>query len=131
MVKGDEETEPEPDNSIGRRGFLKSILGLKVAQKSVAPVQARPPAPTFIWADLQTGQVGFPTGFGLGSGLPGSLMKLVAVAALNETGMINPNHTIECMGQITRNHETYHCLHPHGHVDLTHAIAKSCNVFFI
>ena len=91
MATGDQ----EPDNSIGRRGFLKSILGLKVAEKSVAPVQAKPSAPIFFWADLKTGQVGFPTGFALGSGMPGSVMKLVAVAALNENGLINPNHTVE------------------------------------
>jgi len=132
MGSGDKEPgDQEPDNSIGRRRFLKSILGLKVAEKAIAPATAKPAAPKFFWADLKTGQVGFPTGLALGSGMPGSVMKLVAAAALAECGLVNPNHTIDCMGHITRNHETFHCQHPHGHVDLTHAIAKSCSVFFV
>jgi penicillin-binding protein 2 len=127
------EDDREPDNSIGRRAFFKSMLGIKVAEQSAATpaAAAKPSAPIFFWADLKTGQIGFPTGFALGAGLPGSIMKLIAASALVETSAINPNHTVECMGHITKNHQIYHCLHPHGQVDLTHAIAKSCNVFFI
>ncbi len=149
--------EPESRNSIGRRRFLKSIFGLgaliedSVEAKSTdgagddhAPGQKTqrksrlgqsretPPYPTvFIWADLINGNVGFPTGLELGRGMPGSTMKLIAAAALHEEALISPNQIYECSGQITLHKETFHCLHAHGRVNLTHAIAKSCNVFFV
>jgi cell division protein FtsI/penicillin-binding protein 2 len=85
----------------------------------------------FIWADLKNGNVGFPTGLNLGGGMPGSTMKLVAAAALHEEALISPNQIYECSGHITLHNETFNCLHAHGRVNLTHAIAKSCNVFFV
>ena len=87
------------NNSIGRRGFLKSIFGLRGAVEAKSAVAkekvvVRHVAPVFVWADLKTGQVGFPTGLHLGAGRPGSLMKIVAAAALHEEGLVNPNQTV-------------------------------------
>lgn len=125
----------QSSNSIGRRRFLKSIFGLgAMIDESVdAKTPEAPPhlAPVFIWADLKTGQIGFPTGLNLGGGMPGSTMKLVAAAALHEEALISPNQIYECSGHITLHKETFNCLHAHGRVNLTHAIAKSCNVFFV
>ncbi len=130
-------------DSIGRRRFLKSIFGLgavvEEAVEAKAPEVIPQPgsagieraAPVFIWADLKTGQVGFPSGLNLGSGMPGSTMKLVAAAALHEESLISPNQIYECPGHITLHKQTFNCLHAHGRVNLTHAIAKSCNVFFV
>ena len=125
-------SQDDSTNSIGRRGFLKSIFGLPaIAAQPEAPGVVPRTAPVFIWADLKTGQVGFPTGVSLGSGMPGSLMKIIASAALHEEGLLSPNQIYECPGHITIHGQTFNCLHAHGRVNLTHAIAKSCNVFFI
>ncbi|HEY9679417.1 MAG TPA: penicillin-binding transpeptidase domain-containing protein [Drouetiella sp.] len=130
----------ESDNNIGRRKFLKSIFGLRAMIEDSAEAEAKtsakgkvipPSAPVFIWGDLKNGNVGFPTGLNLGGGLPGSVMKLIAAAAMHEEGLINPNHIYECSGHITMHDETFNCLHAHGRVNLTHAIAKSCNVYFV
>jgi cell division protein FtsI/penicillin-binding protein 2 len=126
----------DSSNSIGRRRFLKSIFGLgAIVEESVEAKPSRHviphAAPVFIWADLKNGNVGFPTGLNLGGGMPGSTMKLVAAAALHEEALISPNQIYECSGEITLHKETFHCQHAHGRVNLTHAIAKSCNVFFV
>ncbi|MBS2005027.1 MAG: hypothetical protein JST44_26175, partial [Cyanobacteria bacterium SZAS LIN-5] len=144
-------------NSIGRRRFLKSIFGLgtllddaveakthdanssdaiahnkKSGSAAGRRAKETPPyPPVFIWADLKNGNVGFPTGLELGRGMPGSTMKLIAAAALHEEALISPNQIYECSGHITLHNETFNCLHAHGRVNLTHAIAKSCNVFFV
>ncbi len=84
----------------------------------------------FFWSDLKTGQVGFPTGFMVDAGLPGSVMKIVAAAALLEEKMINPNDTIDCMGHATIQGRKINCLKAHGKVDIVQAIGQSCNVYF-
>lgn len=118
-------------NSIGRRDFLKSILGLggilEVSEASAKPAIGRT---IFFWSDLKTGQVGFPTGFMVEAGLPGSVMKIVAAAALIEERLISPNETIDCMGHATIQGRKINCLVAHGKVDAVNAIAQSCNVYF-
>ncbi len=84
----------------------------------------------FFWSDLQTGQVGFPTGFMVDAGLPGSVMKIVASAALLEERLVSANETIDCKGHATIQGRKINCLLPHGKVDAVHAIAHSCNVYF-
>ncbi len=80
-----------------------------------------------------------------GMGYPtGSVIKpLIAIAGLEE-GIINPDQTINCQGEISvdniyydpDNPESgpeqyvYHDLHAHGITDLKKAIAQSCNVYF-
>ncbi|MCC7531668.1 MAG: hypothetical protein IT342_24405 [Candidatus Melainabacteria bacterium] len=118
-------------NSIGRRDFLKSMLGLggilEVSEASAKPATGRT---IFFWSDLKTGQVGFPTGFMVEAGLPGSVMKIVAAAALFEERLISPNETIDCKGHATIQGRKINCLFAHGKVDAVHAIAQSCNVYF-
>jgi cell division protein FtsI/penicillin-binding protein 2 len=58
-------------------------------------------------------------------------MKLVAAAALLERALIDPNHKYNCAGHATIHDQTFHCQFPHGLVDLTTAIAVSCNSFFV
>lgn len=84
----------------------------------------------FFWSDLKTGQVGFPTGFMVEAGLPGSVMKIVTAAALIEERLISPNETIDCKGHATIQGRKITCLAAHGKVDAVHAIAHSCNVYF-
>jgi cell division protein FtsI/penicillin-binding protein 2 len=86
--------------------------------------------PSFFWCDLKTGFIGFPSGLNLPRVMPGSLMKIVAAAALNEQHLINPNETFDCHGHFSVHKETFHCQFPHGPVDLVKAIAFSCNCFF-
>jgi cell division protein FtsI/penicillin-binding protein 2 len=110
---------------------LGAVVEDAVEAEAKAPEVIPRSAPVFIWTDLKTGQVGFPSGLNLGSGMPGSTMKLVAAAALHEEALLSPNQIYECPGHITLHKETFNCLHAHGRVNLTHAIAKSCNVFFV
>lgn len=119
------------NNSIGRRDFLKSMFGLggllEASEASAKPAGGRT---IFFWTDLNTGQVGFPTGFMVEAGLPGSVMKIVSAAALLEERLISPNDTIDCKGHATIGGRKINCLVAHGKVDAVHAIAQSCNVYF-
>ena len=122
---------------LGRRHFLKSLFGLGGALESSEPAHGKgKPTPAkgtfrFFWTDLHTGQIGFPSGQVIPSGMPGSLMKLVAAAALLESRIISPDDKFECRGTYQCGaHEAVHCLYPHGLVDLTHAIGLSCNIYF-
>lgn len=123
----------EQGQGVGRRGFLKSIFGLGSVVEAPAVV-AKPKSAfsqaKFFWADLHTGQVGFPTGQLVPAGLPGSLMKLVAAAALLDSDTLLPDQKFECRGSYRLHNETVHCLCPHGVLDMTHAIGLSCNVYF-
>jgi len=124
-------TGESTNKGLGRRRFLKSIFGLGTAVQAVEAKGPVKPSKTFVWADLRTGQVGFPTGLSMASAPPGSLMKLVAAAALCEEGLINPNETQDCMGHVTLHHQQFNCQFAHGRVNLVEAIGKSCNVFFV
>jgi penicillin-binding protein 2 len=121
-------------NSIGRRGFLRSLFGLTTAVEgtTVEPRAEAKAKPTgrWCWADLRTGQIGFPSGLSVGNALPGSLMKLIAAAALYEEALVNPNQTIECRGSACVRKQTVACQFPHGAINLPHAIGKSCNIYF-
>lgn len=128
-----------------RRHFIKSLFGLGTALDAAeAPAQAqnKSPAPDakpaqqpgsfrFYWTDLRTGQIGFPSGQVVGSGMPGSLMKLVAAAALLESRILKAEEKFECRGTYACDkHESVHCLYPHGMVDMPRAIGLSCNIYF-
>jgi cell division protein FtsI/penicillin-binding protein 2 len=121
-------------NCIGRRGFLRSLFGLTTAAESTtveAAVEAKvKPTGRWFWADLRTGQIGFPSGLNLGSAAPGSLMKLITTAALLEGALVNPNETIECRGSAVVRKHPVACQFAHGAISLPHAIGKSCNIYF-
>lgn len=129
----------EPTNCIGRRHFIKSLFGLGGGVVGEAEAEASEPEgkvkrrsrPSFFWADLDTGFIGFPTGLEVPHNSGGSILKLVAAAALSETGAINPNQTFECNGHIKVRDRDFSCQYPHGQVNLTEAIGLSCNVYFI
>lgn len=133
----DSTRKTESRNSIGRRGFLKSLLGLGagVAEGETESAQKAEAKATggacLLWGDLHTGFVGFPSGLNLRQGPAGSVMKLIAAAAIMEKGLLDPNHRVDCKGHAEINGETFHCQFPHGFVDLTNAIAVSCNVYFV
>ncbi len=118
------------EHSTGRRQFLKSLFGLGGVIKG-PPATAMPAQGAFVWADLKTGQVGFPTGTAMEPGLPGSLMKLVGAAAIREENLLPAKVTFECSGSIQLHRQTYTCQVAHGRLDFAQAIAQSCNVFFV
>lgn len=66
---------------------------------------------------------------------PGSVVKPVSAAAALTTGVINPDEPFYCQGFLERP-DQHRCLlfrltgHGHGDIDLTRAIAQSCNVYF-
>src|SRR4026207_1422 len=66
-----------------------------------------------------------------GSYAPGSTFKVIAATAALEEGLITPETTFYCPGQLNVYNTTFRC-HPGGHgvVDLRRAIAVSCNVYF-
>jgi len=118
-------------NSIGRRYFLKSIFGLGAVLNDKLEADAKSGDDVCcLWADLHTGFVGFPTGLRVPEALGGSVMKLIAAAAVLEEGLLDPNHKVSCPGHITIDGETINCQFAHGPVDLTMAIAVSCNYYF-
>lgn len=114
-----------------RRKFIKSILGLG----SVLETSARASVPVkqdekFFWADIKTGNIGFPTGLDVPVARPGSVMKLVTAATLLEEGALNPNEQIECTGFFNYREKGYKCPLAHGQLSVEEALAQSCNVYF-
>lgn len=63
---------------------------------------------------------------------PGSLFKLVIVAAALEHNIVDYASTFTCHGSFLFGKRHYHCNRHtgHGKIDLTHAIAYSCNIPF-
>ena len=63
---------------------------------------------------------------------PGSIFKLVAAFAALEERVVTPNDGFTCSGWRKFAGVKLHCTVPngHGHLDLTDAIARSCNVTF-
>ncbi len=63
---------------------------------------------------------------------PGSTFKLVLAAAALENGIITPEQEYECTGAKRLGRRLFDCWKAEGHgvVDLTEAIAQSCNVYF-
>ncbi len=121
---------PDSSNSTGRRAFLKSLLGLGSVLETPSALAHPQPEGSFYWADLKSGQVGFPTGTSVKQALPGSIMKLVAAAAIREHNLLPANDKLECVGSVSINRKKYCCQLAHGKVSLTEAIGQSCNCFF-
>lgn len=109
---------------------MRSIFGLGTVAESPAAEAKQQTAGKFFWTDLRNGQIGFPCGHSVPSGMPGSIMKLVSAAALSDAKLISPDEKFECRGAYKLNKQTYKCLYPHGNIDLVHAIGLSCNIYF-
>lgn len=62
---------------------------------------------------------------------PGSVFKAVAAVAAIQSGRIDPDRQIECIGYL-KDPNKLRCYHSQAHygTDLTMAIARSCNVYF-
>lgn len=61
---------------------------------------------------------------------PGSTMKPFSALAALEDHMVDPEHTEKCEGYLMYGHRMFRCSHTHGTVNMTEAIAGSCNVYF-
>ncbi len=63
---------------------------------------------------------------------PGSTFKPITALAALTAGVIAPETTVTCTGQTTLGTHTFHCWKKGGHgtVNLTQAIAQSCDCFF-
>lgn len=59
---------------------------------------------------------------------PGSTLKIIAASALLKEGLIEPDETYFCSGQIEVGNKIIHCHNPHGVLNLEGIISKSCNV---
>lgn len=60
---------------------------------------------------------------------PGSTIKPMVAMALQANG-VDPDETIHCGGGFRLGNRTFRCLGRHGSVNMTRAIAKSCNTYF-
>jgi peptidoglycan glycosyltransferase len=67
-----------------------------------------------------------------GSYPPGSVFKLVTLACGLQTGVVHPSDTFDCPGYLDVGGYRLHCNQGevHGHVDVSQALAESCNVAF-
>jgi len=115
---------------IDRRGFIRSLFGITGAFPVAQQMAEARGQISFFWCNFQSGQVGFPTGLSVPTERPGSIMKLVAAAALIDEGLYHGNEIFECTGTYTVGKEAVHCQNAHGKIDLTQAIGRSCNIFF-
>ncbi len=61
---------------------------------------------------------------------PGSTFKIFTAAALLHSGTVNPYTQVFCPGYYEIDGMRFGCEDEHGYVDLGHAIAYSCNVYF-
>ena len=63
---------------------------------------------------------------------PGSIFKLVAVAAALAGGQVDPEETVECNGIYQFGNRLFRCnIWPgHGHVNMEDAVSVSCNIYF-
>ena len=89
----------------------------------------------FYWLDLKSGAIHLPTKYIpakhiIDAGQPGSLMKLIAAAAILQENLSFATKIIDCRGTIVVTGKHYICRYPHGRLSLVEAIGQSCNVFF-
>jgi penicillin-binding protein 2 len=63
---------------------------------------------------------------------PGSTFKVVTALAGLAEGVVTPDSVFDCHGAYSLGNRIYHCWKSwgHGRVDLTRAIAESCDVYF-
>lgn len=63
---------------------------------------------------------------------PGSTFKMITALAGLKAGVINKNTTVFCPGYYKLGKDKFHCWKKHGHgkVDLTAALAQSCDTYF-
>jgi penicillin-binding protein 2 len=61
---------------------------------------------------------------------PGSTFKIAPSLAALEDQLIDPSAIVTCHGSITFGRRAFHCVEPHGKVNLHQALSQSCNVYF-
>src|SRR5262249_47481915 len=61
---------------------------------------------------------------------PGSTFKVVPMLAALEERLVDPAAIVTCHGGYRFGRRTFHCVEPHGKVDLHQALVQSCNVYF-
>lgn len=116
--------------NIDRRGFIRSLFGITGALPVAQQIAEAKGQTSFFWCNFRTGHVGFPTGLSVPTERPGSLMKLVAAAALIDEGLAHGNEIFECTGTYNVGKEAVHCQNAHGKIDIVQAIGRSCNIYF-
>jgi len=65
-----------------------------------------------------------------GTYFPGSTFKIVPMIAALEDHSVDPDERLHCHGAIQYGHRWFHCVEPHGIVNLHQALSQSCNVYF-
>jgi cell division protein FtsI/penicillin-binding protein 2 len=122
---------PKSDHSapMDRREFFKALLPSHLLQvgKSTFDLAFQP---TFIWADLRTGQIGFPAGMTDNDVSPGALMHLIAAAAMLQECLVDPTDRFGCSCDRASGLAINPAMANHGLVDLPMALANGCDSYF-
>ncbi len=105
--------------------FLQAAIAQSKNEKSLPEANAH-----FYCLDLRTGQIFLPKDGVVDYGQPGSIMKIVATAAILEENRPAATRLVDCRGAMTVDGQTYICRHAHGRISLVEALGQSCNVFF-
>jgi len=63
---------------------------------------------------------------------PASTFKMVVMLAALESGLINPQQPVFCVGKLRMGNRTFHCWkrHGHGRVNMREALKQSCDSYF-
>ncbi len=63
---------------------------------------------------------------------PASTYKMVVMLAALETGLIDPNDDVFCVGKLRLGNRTFHCWkrEGHGRMDMREALKQSCDTYF-
>src|SRR5271163_2094980 len=122
---------PKGDYSspMDRREFFKALLPAHLLQVGMSTPYSTF-QPTFIWADLRTGQIGFPAGMTDNDVSPGSLMHLIAAAAMLQESLVDPTEQFACACDRTSGLTISPAVLNHGFLDLPLALANGCNTYF-
>jgi cell division protein FtsI/penicillin-binding protein 2 len=115
--------------NIERREFISILMGIPFFP-SIAEASNLSSYKHFYVADLKQNSISLPDQLALDKGGPGSLMKLIASAAIAEENLPASSQSFDCRGSIMVGRARYICRYPHGRVTLTEALGQSCNVFF-
>jgi penicillin-binding protein 2 len=61
---------------------------------------------------------------------PGSTFKIVPMLAGLEENLVDPDEILTCHGAIQYGRRWFHCVEPHGKVNLHRSLVESCNVYY-
>jgi SpoIID/LytB domain protein len=126
----------EPESGVGTAALPRGVRAepARLAPAAGTAEEALPDAAAWAVIDLASGIVldGHRTALLDVPVLPGSLMKVVALLAAADAGLVDARTRLACPRRVRVAGRTLDCVHPllAAPLDAPHAIAHSCNGFF-